>query len=83
MYHLFYLVCGLPIGDFVQLLGLCLELTEAHRLLRDVKALVNASLPEGILFDGAADSHSLKPFLVVLNMRDPSFRWYDLNKRRK
>lgn len=83
MYHLFYLIGGLPVGDFVQLLRLGLELTEAHRFLRDVEALVNASFPEGVLFDRAADGHSLKSFLVVLDMRNPSLRWYDLNKRRK
>ena len=83
MYHLFYLISGLPVGDFVQLLRLGLELTETHRFLRDVETLVDASFPEGVLFDGAADGHGLKPFLIVLDMRNPSLWWYDLSKRRK
>ena len=83
MYHLFYLIRGLPVGDFVQFLRLGFELTEAHRFLGNVQTLVNASFPEGVLFDRAADGHSLKSFLIVLNMRDPSLWWYDLNKRIK
>lgn len=77
------MIRGLPVGDFVQLLGLGLELIETHRFLRDVQTLVDSSFPEGVLFDGAADGQALKPFLIVLDMRNPSFRRYDLSKRRE
>jgi hypothetical protein len=78
-YHLFHLVCGELVGDFVQFSCFALELSEAHGFFGNMQTFVNSSFSESVLFDRAADDQVLQLLLVVFLARDPSFGRYDLS----
>jgi len=77
-YHLFDLVCGKVVSDFVKFFRFLFEFCKTHRLARNVQTFIYSTFSKSVLLNWAIYNQPFESFVVVFGPRNPAFRRYDL-----